>query len=127
SLLLNQQEKNQLDSKTVDLLKQIQNSSKRMSTLIDDLMRLSKVKNHVLDIHEFDLSKVANEVVGDISQFYPNKKFIINIKEGLKCRADEQLIYSALTNLFSNAFKYSSKADTPEIKFGAADDTKQIF
>ncbi len=127
SLLLNQQENNSLDAKTVDLLKQIQKSSKRMSTLIDDLMRLSKVKNHVLDIHEFDLSKAAKDVVSDISQFYPNKNFIINIEQGLKCRADEQLIHSALTNLFSNAFKYSSKTDTPEIAFGCADDTKQVF
>lgn len=49
---------------------------------------------------------------------YPSKKFHVSIQSKLTATTDEGLVRILLQNIFSNALKYSSKIETPNIEFG---------
>lgn len=93
-------------------LETIARSSERMRQIIDDLMRLSSVTSGELTEEPVDLSALATAILHELQQATPDRAVTVEVASGMRLIGDPGLVTIALTNLLSNAWKYSSQ--TPE-------------
>jgi PAS domain S-box-containing protein len=118
-----------LDETGKQHLNRIRGAAQKMSQLIDDLLKLSRVTRQPITKREINLSEMALIICHEKSHFYQDGKFTINISEDIKIIADPSLLNIALENLLDNAFKFSSKAEKPLIVFGVKKDrdNKRVY
>ena len=102
-------------------LNRINAASKRMGTLIDDLLQLSKMGRHELHRGEFDLSQHAREVIDELRQADPSRKVEVVIPGSLPANGDSRLVRVVVENLLRNAWKFTSKRAAPHIEVGVHD------
>jgi PAS domain S-box-containing protein len=108
-----------LDAEGLDSLRRIRRASQRMGHLIDDLLNLSRLTRAEMNRQRVDLSKIAQEVIEELRAGDPSREASIVIAEGLVADADPQLLRIALTNLLSNAWKFTAKRPDARIEFGS--------
>jgi signal transduction histidine kinase len=92
----------------------------RMSQLIDDLLKLSRVWRTTLIRTDIDLSAMASEIAEDLQRQAPGRPAEWRIQDGIRVVADGGLIRLVLENLLGNAFKYTRDAALTRIELGAA-------
>ncbi|HIJ07153.1 MAG: Sensor histidine kinase, GAF domain-containing [Methanomicrobiales archaeon 53_19] len=107
----------ELSDEAVEYLGRIRSASERMGTLIDDLLHLSRISRAELHRKEFSLSDLAHEVMNEIREQEPREHATVTIEDGMVVSADRGLMRSVLWNLLSNAWKFTSRKDSPEISF----------
>lgn len=100
------------------LLKVI-NHTVAMNHLIDDLLKLSKLSQEKIVLENLKIEEIVNSVINTFNDSLPfnNIQFIVNCN--YEVIADPSLMRIAITNLFSNAIKFSSKIQNPIIEFGS--------
>jgi two-component system, sensor histidine kinase and response regulator len=108
----------QLPLEARELVSDILLGAKRMATVIDDLLRLSMLSRQPLARSEVDMRALVVEVVqqlqrGDLC------RASISIGALPMARADGSLVSHVLTNLISNALKFSRVRQDPEITIGS--------
>lgn len=111
----------QLDDEQRHYLKRIRAGSQKMGTLIDDLLRLSRVARFEIQLRPVDVTKLAQEVIAELREHDPQREVGVEIAPGLTAMADVQLLRVALTNLLGNAWKFTSKVESPHIEVGQVD------
>ena len=118
-----------LDPEGQDNLRRIRGASQRMGHLIDDLLNLSRLTRVEMNRQTVDLSKIAHEVADELRAAEPQREVSVVIAEGLVAQVDPQLLRIALTNLLSNAWKFTAKRPDARIEFGCAGEegTKAFF
>ncbi|MCH8495204.1 MAG: PAS domain S-box protein [Balneolales bacterium] len=115
--------KNQLTEESQEYFQRVRRASQRMSQLIDDMLRLSRITRASLTIKEVNLSKIASEVMTTLDV---SKSSLVTIEKDIQVDADEGLMHILMSNLLSNAVKYSSKTDNAVIQFGKETQGEQI-
>ena len=116
------------DTQGKDHVERVWNGSERMSRLIEDLLRLSKITRQEIDRMDFDLGKLAESVVENIRRTSPGQSVEVVLPRGLRAFVDPSLIRIAFENLFENAWKFSSKKENARIEFGTLEqDGKTVF
>jgi signal transduction histidine kinase len=108
-----------LDEEGRGHLDRICGGARRMHRLINDLLELSKVVRAPLHHMPVDLSRLAHEVTRTLQERAPARSASVVITDGLSVEADAGLMRIALENLFSNAWKFTSRTANPRIEFGA--------
>ncbi len=103
-----------LDEKTIDNLRLISSSGKRLSNLVNDILDFSKAKNKDLNLffQPVDMFIVADLVVKSSEVLLGNKPVSIenNIPKNIPLvHADENRIQQILFNLIGNAVKFTEK------------------
>ena len=106
----------QLDSEGQRLLAVIRDSSKRMGTLIDDLLAFSRLGRQAMQHEIVDMQALVDSVVEQVRRKddYPNSHLQIGQLPG--CRGDRALLQQVWVNLVSNALKYSRTVAQPMIR-----------
>ena len=99
-------------------LSRIRAASQRMGTLIDDLLKLSRVTRHELDRHAVDLSRLAHAVERDLRSLEPERNVEFIIEDGLAGTGDEHLLRVAIQQLLENAWKFTGRQPLARIEFG---------
>ena len=104
----------------------------RLNAIIDDLLALSRLEedseHRALSFEMTSLKPVLNEAI-DLSRVDAEDKQIqidLDCKENLQARVNPALLEQAVTNLISNAIKYSSKESRIEIKAGHTENETRI-
>jgi light-regulated signal transduction histidine kinase (bacteriophytochrome) len=110
-----------LDAQGHDYLNRILKSSAKATRLIDDLLYLSKISRHEIARTKVDMSKNALSMVAELRESAPERGVEIDIKEGMTAFADPRLVEIVMTNLFGNAWKFTSRTDEARIEFGASE------
>lgn len=94
-----------------DFLQRIQNAVKRMTTLLDDVLVMIKteVNDLGLDPVAIELEPFCQKLIGEVKlSTSPSRKVSFTYEgEHTPAHFDEVLLRQILTNLLSNAFKYS--------------------
>jgi len=109
-----------LDAGERELLDHITRHTHRMSVMIDDLLRLSRIsRNNGLSHEKVDLGPLAARTVENMRGDYPRASVKISPLPSLRC--DAGLMQQVFENLIGNALKYSAKNASPEIEIGTAD------
>ncbi len=117
----------QLDPTGQEFLRRACQSSQQMETLIEDLLKLSRVSRSDLQRQQIDLSKMAESIAADLLKGDPQRSVEIVIEPGLQARGDERLLKVALDNLLRNAWKFTSKQLKAKIEVGSSNGPPQAF
>lgn len=119
----------QLDDDGKKHLLKVINYTVGMKHLIDDLLKLSKLSQEKIIFENINIEEIINSVINTLNDSMPlNKiKFVVNCKSNIV--ADPSLMRIMITNLNSNAVKFSSKIENPIIEFGMYDknEANQLF
>ncbi len=108
-----------LDDEGKDLLAHITESTVLMNSLIEDLLTLSRITRQTVTKGSCNLSEMAFKICEDLALAYSEHPAKWSIEEDIIVQADFRLLQIALQNLIDNAWKYSSKAEKPEITIGS--------
>jgi PAS domain S-box-containing protein len=108
-----------LDDAGKGYLARIQAATTRMSSLIDDLLKLSRVTRAELHYTSVDVSELAHDVLIDLDASEPGRKITRVVEPGMVALADAQLLRVVLENLLGNAWKFTGKRDTARIEVGS--------
>ena len=107
-----------LDDKGKKHLTWVANGAKKMNQIIDELLYLSRISRQDVKRQDVDLSRIAGTLVAELRQAQPDRSVTVEIKENIIASVDPQLIKAALSNLFGNAWKFTSKTEHARIEFG---------
>ena len=91
-------------------LARINNQIDRLSRLVIELLDLRKIQEGKMDfrMEKFNIYDLVKEIAYDLSKS-SNRKIVIKEKHNFKVTADRDRIGQVITNLASNAIKYSPK------------------
>jgi len=120
-----------LDSTAKDYISRIEKSVLDMNSLIDALLKLSRYNRHQIIKEEVNLSSIAEEIIADLRKEEPALEVAVQIEKNMLVMCDPLLIKVILTNLISNAWKYTRRIRKPEIKiwrvYAAKEDNLSCF
>jgi DNA-binding response OmpR family regulator len=105
-----------LDAAGQNYLKRIRGAAQRMGELIDDMLQLSRVSRAEIRAEAIDLSALAREIANGLSA--GGRKVEVRIEDGLITNADRRLMKIVMENLMGNAWKFTGKAEKPEVVIG---------
>lgn len=108
-----------LDDAGRNYLRRIRSGAQHMGTLIDDMLRLSRIMRMPLQPTEVDLTQLARIIASDLQHSQPERNVSVHIADGLRCHGDPGLLRIVLENLLGNAWKYTSKNAAAHISFEA--------
>lgn len=95
----------------------------RLNSIVQDLETISQLEagKLTLDIQNFDIQQLTNEVIEDMDLKAKEKNIKISFKEGanhgFRVRADRETIRQVLTNLIGNSVKYGKLNGQTKISF----------
>ena len=108
----------QLDETARGYLIKIRSAAQRMGQLIDDLLRLSRLRGAEIRPKSFCLSELVSTIAGELSAGDPARSVEFSIQPEVYVYADPGLLRIALENLLRNAWKFTSKKPSARIEFG---------
>lgn len=118
SLALKEDCEHLLDKEAQGYLNRIQTESQRMGALINDLLKLSVITRATVSWQDVNLSEIAEVVKKRIIEENPQQAITFTISPDLFTRGDPNLLEIAITQLFDNACKFTSKVKAAKIEFG---------
>lgn len=117
-----------LDQTAQRYLTRIREGSTRMTSLIQDLLNLSRVTSQVVERQTVDLVSLANETLKTQRDLNPTRQVTLKAPDTLQVNADMRLLGIAMTNLVENAWKYTSKVANAQIEIGMTEhDGEKIY
>jgi PAS domain S-box-containing protein len=109
----------QLDTEGQDYLQRTRAAAQHMAQLIDDLLNLSRVTRSDMRRERVDLSALAETITAELQQAHPDQAVACIIASGLIAEGDAHLLRIVLENLFSNAWKFTSRHPRAHLEFGS--------
>ncbi len=107
-----------LDDEAKEHIDTIRSATRRMSTLIDDLLRLSRLISHDLVPTDVNLSRLSQEVFATLQAGNDTHSVDLDIQPDLTAICDESLLRAVFDNLLQNALKFSSREECSIIQVG---------
>lgn len=102
-----------------EILDQMQQVTQGMTSLIDDLLHLSRASTAPLKKEPVDLTGIVTRIAEELKRGNPKRRVEFMIAKVPPAEADDGLMKVALDNLIRNAWKYSSHHEQACIEFGA--------
>ena len=102
-----------------EYVEQLQQATKRMKDLIEDMLKLSHISSSAMHQERVDLSEMAESILDELRRKDPQRNVQVTIARGLEVQADSRLLHIAFENLLSNAWKYTSSHPEAKIEFGS--------
>jgi PAS domain S-box-containing protein len=94
----------------------MESASKRMGSLIDDLLSYSQISIRPHNFEEVNLNQLLDLVLEDLDLEIEDKDAVVSVDRLFTIRGHQRQLQQAFQNLISNALKYSKPGVTPEIK-----------
>lgn len=116
--LLQKDAKSVLSAKGLGHLATISKSTKRMGVLIDDLLVFSRVGRDKLKKTDVDLNELVRDTLSDFQAETKRRKVDWEVHPLPSICADRALLRMVLTNLISNALKFTSHRAEAKIEIG---------
>ncbi len=106
----------QLEPDAQRQLKRIQQSTQKMSRMIDDLLNLARLDRHSMALQITSLDSLVESVVQDLKLETPERKieWRVGLLPAVNC--DPGLIQQLFANLLSNAVKYTRRREPAVIE-----------
>jgi PAS domain S-box-containing protein len=105
-----------LDETGRDYLERMQNASRRMRTLISDLLSLSRIATQGRPFTRVDLNQIAEEVLSDLEIPIRESHAQIEVQKLPTLEADALQMRQLLQNLLGNALKFRRAEAAPQIR-----------
>lgn len=116
---------NLLDNDGKQYLGRIRVNAQHMSTLIEDMLKLSRISRKQVKKMPVNLSHLVEQSIKRLQELEPERGVEYKIAENIFASGDKDLLAIAIDNLTSNAWKYTGKTAHPIIEFGIEKKGKQ--
>ncbi|MDH3232603.1 MAG: HAMP domain-containing histidine kinase [Alphaproteobacteria bacterium] len=115
------------DGRVNDAITDIHGSGERLLTIVDDVLELTNAEQGTIDLEEstFDLAALIGELQSSFESECTRKGialYVIVDQDLPSLSADPRLVRRILSNLLSNALKYTGKGGEIWLTAGAVDD-----
>jgi light-regulated signal transduction histidine kinase (bacteriophytochrome) len=107
-----------LDESGRDHLARISASARSAVAMMDGLLAFSRIGRHELKCTEIDLRQLVREVYAELCQAMPGEPPSLSMGEMPTIEADPTLMRVLITNLLSNAFKFTRTVEEARIEVG---------
>jgi PAS domain S-box-containing protein len=111
-----------LDDRGQQMMGSVLKNVKKMGQLIDDLLALSRFGRAELKRGLVDMNRLVNNVIFEMGRQVETAGTKIEVKPLPPAMADPVLLTQVVTNLVSNAVKYSSRNENPRVEIGAKEE-----
>ncbi len=108
----------QIDAEGQRLLKVIRENSQRMGLLIDDLLAFSRLGRQLLKTEATDMKALALAALDQVHAAGLGSNASTDIQDLPAAHVDPAMFKQVWINLLSNALKYSSTRQSPQIEVG---------
>jgi signal transduction histidine kinase len=108
-------------------LKAMQQSTKEMSSLIDDLLESSRISRAAVSLSRVNLDRLVRETVVDLSQDLAGRLVEWKIDPLPEVVADRSMLHRVFANYLTNAMKYTRKRERAEIHIGSISGEKETI
>ncbi|MDB4904897.1 MAG: yycG 3 [Mucilaginibacter sp.] len=100
------------ETKEAEMIKKMDGQLNRLTSLIGDLLDVTKINSGRLQFNdrEFDFNSLVKELIEDLQRTTENHKLIENLVPTGIVYGDKERIGQVITNLITNAIKYSPNA-----------------
>jgi PAS domain S-box-containing protein len=115
-----------LDDKGRDRLNRVRAAAQRMAALIDDLLKLSRVSRTEIKLESVDLTKLANDIMGELGEGDPQRQVQFFVEPELVAQGDARLLQLVMANLLENAWKFTGQRDVARIEMGGRDESGEV-
>jgi len=128
SQILLEDHRDKLNRKGKRVLGVIRGNTERMEHLIEDLLTFSRLGRKEMEESKINMEKLTRDVFEELKNVTPEQKLKIKINALAPAWGDESLIREVLTNLISNAIKFSKNEETSAIEVGGQlQDNENIY
>ena len=107
-----------LDARATTYLARLREEAAHLESLIDGMLRLSRVSSVGMLRETVDLSSMVRSICGRFRENTPGRQLEFVIEPGLTVWGDANLLEIAITNLLSNAVKFTAPRHVAHIAFG---------
>jgi PAS domain S-box-containing protein len=97
-----------------EYVQKMQGAAQRMTSLIDDLLSLSRISNESIPFQKTDLNSILEDVKEDLESVIEAKNVKLFAEPLPTCEALPSQMHQLFQNLLSNAIKFNDKK-TPEV------------
>jgi len=106
----------------------IQQNTQRMGELIDDLLAYSRLGRKQPRFEEIDMQNLTRVIAEELQAAGEADLRVLRIGEMPPAYGDRTLIRQVVSNLLSNAFKFSSIKERPEVEIaGRQEETQNVY
>jgi PAS domain S-box-containing protein len=107
-----------LDAEARFFIARIRAGTKRMGTLIDDLLELSRLGRRALVLQPVNLADLAAPLLEELRSGDPDRTVTFRAHKNLGAQCDPTLMGIVLQNLLGNAWKFTRGTEHPQIELG---------
>ncbi|NLE00766.1 MAG: PAS domain S-box protein, partial [Fibrobacter sp.] len=115
-----------LDEEGRDYLKIIESNVKKMQSLINDILTLSRIGRQEITRTDVNMSATISSYIAELRNTEPDRKVECIIEDNIHVDADPRLIHLALENLLRNSWKFTAQKGTARIEFGTISQNNQL-
>lgn len=121
--LLEGKYRNSEDLLLKNALKVVHKQIESLTTLVGDLLDVSKIKTGGLQLRTkpFSINNLINEVIAEIQQMNPQNEINFSWDKEITVVADEENIRQVIINFLTNAVKYSPNAKQVSVSLKSAE------
>jgi|GEM_PF-1905901 len=113
--ILSERHGSQLGESGLDLIQRMQTASRRMSSLIHDLLAFSRISNHAPRLHQVDLEAIARGVLHDLELRLAESGGQVELGHLPRLSGDRSQLHQLMTNLITNALKFHRPGVAPRV------------
>ena len=111
-----------VDPHTRTYLNRIYESSCWLDEMIDAMLKLAQLARADFSPEPVSLTAICRELLNNLRQAEPERDVEVTVAPGVTVLGDESLLKILMTNLVSNAWKYTSRSGQARIEFGVMTD-----
>lgn len=106
------------DERSAVLLSKMEMQVDKLTLLIEDLLEVTKIESGKLQLHfsSFAYHDLIREIIEDVQRTTRTHTIHLDLSSPISLTADRERIGQVLTNLLTNALKYSPQAHRVEVK-----------
>jgi PAS domain S-box-containing protein len=99
----------------------------RMKNLIEGILTLTHSARHDLQLTPVNLSELVSKYLNEFASADLDRKVDFDVQSGLMAVGDARMLEVVVSNLVSNAWKYTAKTQMPSIRFFARQQDGQTW
>lgn len=107
-----------LNEEAKDAMQEIIINAARMGRLIDDLLEFSRLGKQQISKVKIDMNELVNSVINELKKSGVRDDLQFTVKPLKSTMGDYGMLKQVMTNIVSNAIKYSGKKPKAEIEIG---------
>jgi len=121
--LLNQRDQELMDAKSRHYLQVISEASRKMGTLIDDLLAFSRMGRAEMQNSRIDIDALVRNVISDLLEDEAARVIDWEIADLPEQVGDAAMLRQVFANLIANALKFTRACPRPQIGIGSITET----